>query len=61
MVVTLQRLADIVHRIGNAGTAGILDADAQANDRLVGIFHDFLDALGCRIGQRHDLEGHGGS
>src|SRR5690606_2991233 len=50
---------DIVHRVGNASAACILDAHAQAYDGLVRVFNDLGDALGSGIGQRHDLEGAG--
>ncbi|MNW22631.1 hypothetical protein D3C71_2242460 [compost metagenome] len=59
MVVAADRLAHIVHGVRHAGAAGILDADAQADDGLVGIFDDLGDALGGGVGQGHDLEGHG--
>ena len=46
----------IFHRVGHAGAAAVLDADAHADDRPVGLGDDILDAVCRRVGQGDDLE-----
>src|SRR5690606_21418899 len=58
VIVTHNRLGDIVERIGHTGTTGILDPHAHPNHGLVAILNDFLDPLGRTIGERHDLKSH---
>src|SRR5262249_22984831 len=49
------------HRVGHAGAAAVLDADAHAGDRLLGLAEDVLDARRRRIGQSHDLGARAGA
>ena len=44
------------HRVGHAGAAAILDADAQADDRLVRIGDDLMDPGGRGVGDTHRFQ-----
>ena len=44
------------HRVGHAGAAAVLDADPDADDRLVGGGDDLLDPRRGGVGHAHRLE-----
>src|SRR3954465_2017092 len=46
----------VLHRVGHAGAAAVLDADAHAGDRPLGLLDDLLDAVRGGVRERQDLE-----
>ena len=53
-IVGRVRRLDRVERVFHAGAAALLDADADAGERVAGVVDELADARGGALGELHD-------